>query len=105
MTVPLRQVLEGIQKQGIDESIVYTVTTTPWGNNPSNPEVTIWKKSGTSWVDVSITNLLGDPTVLGNVITLPAVHSLTIGTSYKVIVEFTLNDSVVSAYIDIIAEK
>jgi hypothetical protein len=97
-----REVKESPIYQGSDEIIAYTLTTTPWGSSPSSPTVVI--KSLPDLSDTSVTNLNGAPSVLGDVITTPAVKSLTAGTRYRLEIKFTISGNVFETYCIIIAE-
>lgn len=75
---------EGVVGQGVRERIPYTLDTTPWGGAPSAPVVTV-KLDGT---DVTSTVTTGSPTVNGDDILLPVIHSLTAGKRYRVEVQW-----------------
>jgi hypothetical protein len=89
-----REVLEGILEQGEDEEIVYTLNTEPWGGSPSGVTV-VAKCDG---VDVSDDVLSGTASVSSDVITLPALGSLTKNKQYRIEVKFTSGSSVFEAY-------
>jgi hypothetical protein len=99
MSVP-REIIESPWTQGQAESQVHTLTTTPWGSNPTSITVKIFLNG----VDVSSTCLTGSPSVVGDVITLPAVHSLAVDTEYRLEVTFTCNGSENVAYAKIYGE-
>jgi hypothetical protein len=61
-----RKIIESPLKQGADEQIYYTLTTTPWGSSPTSVAVVLKNAAGT---DVSSTNLSGAASVSGDVIT------------------------------------
>ena len=85
-----REVVEGIQYQGVDEQIIYSLTTTNWG---SNPTATVSVKAydvTDDYTDVSGTVLSGSASVSDDVITLPKVKSLTLGHLYRIEVQFTI---------------
>ena len=101
-----RTIQEGVQIQGVDESILYTVTTTNWTNNPVNPVVVVYDTTDeTSWVDVTATVTVGSPSVDGDVITLPAIEGLTAGVTYRVEVKFEAGGNVFETYFWIKAEQ
>ena len=39
----IRRVAEAVQNQGEDESVVYSLITTPWGSNPISPNFKIYE--------------------------------------------------------------
>ena len=96
-----REVTEGIQYQGEDEKVVYTVTTTPWGSDPSAPVAVLKDPDGE---DVSATNLTGAATVSGDIITSPLVHSLTAGELYRMEVLFVTGGRTLECFFDIMAQ-
>lgn len=101
-----RRVAEGMQYQGADEQIVYSLTTTNWGSSPSSPSVKAYD-IGDGHKDVSSTVLDGSPSVVGDVITLPKVKSLTAGHRYRIEVQFTIGTGATpfEAYIVIAAQR
>ncbi len=99
-----REVIEGTQHQGVDESVVYTLTTTPWGSGPTSPTVAVYDLGGATQ-DVTATVAPGAASVVGDVISLPAITGLTAGHLYQVVVKFTLASNTLSAYFKIEAER
>jgi len=96
----------GRVKQGIDETIYYTVTTTNWGSSPSGVEVVAYDVTDdTSWSDVSDTVLSGSASASGDIITLPALSSLTDEHRYRIEVQFTAGGNTLEAYFLVVAEK
>lgn len=96
----------GRVKQGVDEQIYYTVTTTNWGSSPASVTVTAYDVTdNTSWTDVSDTILSGSASVSGDVITLPVVKSLTDAHRYRIEVQFTAGGNTLEAHFLIVAEK
>ena len=75
-------------KQGVDEKIVYSVDTSRWGGSPLNVDVKIYESAGKTKTDVTSSCLIGDPAVVGNVISTPAVHSLVADKKYRLEVLF-----------------
>jgi len=100
-----REIIEGTQVQGSDESIVYTLTTTPWGSSPSSESAKIYSVVGDTITDVTSTNMTGSASAANDVITLPAIHSLAAGTLYRVEVKFTCSGNVFEAYAYIKGER
>jgi len=101
-----REVAEGIQYQGVDEQIVYSLTTTQWGSSPSSPSVKAYDASN-DYADVTTTVLSGSASVSGDVITLPKVKSLTLGHVYRIDVQFMVAGSATpfEAYVQITATR
>jgi hypothetical protein len=92
-----RVVQESPWIQGKDESIAYTIDTTPWGGSASSPSVTIWQGS----TNMSSTNLSGSATVSSDVITTPLVTSLIAGKRYLLKVQWTSGGNTLEAYAEI----
>lgn len=97
-----RKIVEAPLYQGEDEDIPYTLTTTPWGSSPTGVSVVIKDNDG---VDVSSTHLTGSPSVAGDVITLPNVHSLTVGEEYRLEIAFTAGGIGWEAWTDLYGEE
>ena len=91
--------------QGEDESIVYTVTTTEWGSAPTGVVVTAYEVVGHDKTDVSATVLTGASAVAGDVITLPALASLTAGEMYRVEVQFDTGGNTFECYFYVTGEQ
>ena len=90
-----REIAEGRVKQGAGEDIVYTLTTTNWGSDPSSPAVTVYDVTTVpgTLTDVTTTVCTGSASATGDVITLPAIGSLTTGKNYLVHIAFTSGGS------------
>jgi len=99
-----REIREGLQLQGKDERIVYSITTTPWGSSPADVVVLAYDTSASPWMDVSDVVLDGTASVNGDVITLPAVQGLTAGHSYRIAVRFAAGGNIFECYLQIKAE-
>jgi hypothetical protein len=97
-----RKIIESPLKQGMDEQIVYTLTTTPWGSSPSNVTVVLKDSDGT---DVSGTKLSGSVSVNGDVITTPKVIGLAAGEKYRLEIKFTVSGNIVEAWAEIWGEE
>ena len=82
----IREVAEGVQTQGADEKITYTITTTNWASSPGSVSQVVKDEDGT---DVTSSVTSGSTSVSGDVITLKAISSLTAGTRYRCEVQFT----------------
>lgn len=98
-----REVLEGIQYQGEDEEIVYTLTTTNWISSPTSPSVVVKERDGE---DVTSTVMpTNSPSVSGDVITLSPLKSLTVGKEYRVEVSFQAGGSKWEAFFRVTGEE
>lgn len=100
-----REVKEGKQPQGVDESVAYTLTTTPWGSTPTSVAVTAYDITAGAHTDVSTTVLTGSASTVGDVITTPKVGGLTAGNVYRIEVKFTVSGNTFEAYFVIGAEQ
>lgn len=94
-----RQITESPLIQGADERVAYSLDTTPWGGYTSGAAVVLKDEN---LVDVSVTNLSGAPSVVGNVITTPLVISLTPGDRYRLEILWVYSGNTLEswAYID-----
>lgn len=101
----IREIKEGLQYIGADETIVFTLTTTPWGSSPSSPSAKIYEISGDTLTDVTSTCMTGSTTAVNDVITLPAIKSCTAGTDYRVEVKFTCSGNTFEAFAELKAER
>ena len=101
----IREIKEGLQYQGEDETIVYTLTTTPWGSTPSSTAAKIYEVDGDTLTDKTTTQMSGATSVLGDVITLPEVTALVAGTLYRVEIVFTCSGNVFEAFAELQAER
>ena len=97
-----REFKESPMAQGEDEIVAYNLTTTPWGSSPTSPVVKLYDAAGN---DASTTNLTGSATVNGDVITTPAVKTLTNGNRYKMQVKFVSGGNTYEAFGYIDAEE
>jgi len=91
------EVVETGIRQGQDEKIPYALTTTPWGSDPTDVEITAYDTSA-SYDEVTATILSGDAAVDGDVITTPTVTSLTIGHTYRIEIKFTAGAKVLECF-------
>lgn len=99
-----REVLEGVQYQGEDESIAYTLDVTAIGSSPSSVAVVV--KDVTNATTVTATVMpTGSPSVAGNVITLPALKLLTAGVLYRVEVKYTISNNILESYFYVQAQE
>lgn len=96
-SIDSREVLEGKQYQGEDESIAYTLDVSAIGSSPSSVSVVV--KDVTNGTVVTSTVMpTGSPSVSGNVITLPALKLLTAGVLYRVEVMYTISGNILESY-------
>lgn len=93
----IREVAEGLQVQGEDERIAYTLDVSNYGSSPTSVSVVV-KRGGE---DVTSTVTTGSSSVAGNVITLPVIHSLVPDAIYRVEVKFTVSGNVLEPYFNI----
>ena len=100
-----REVVEGLQTQGTNEAIAYTVTTTPWGSAPSAPVFTLMDRGSTPWVNVTASKASGSPSVVGDVVTTPLVAGLVEGGQYRAFVRFICKGNTLECFFDILGER
>ena len=100
-----REITEGRQTQGEDETVVYTLTTTPWGSSPGSESAKIYEVDGDTYTDKTTTNMTGSASEADDVITLPAIHTLTAGQLYRVEVKFTCSGNIFEAFAEIMGER
>lgn len=101
----IREIKGGEIVQGVDESIAYALTTTPWGSSPTVESVKAYDTTDGAYTDVSSTVLTGSAGVLGDVITCPLLHGLTLGHNYRLEVAFRILGNTFEAYARIKAER
>ena len=101
-----RETQETDIKQGEDESLVYTITTTPWGSSPTGIAVKGYEIAQNGQrTDVTSTIMpTGSASAAGDVITLPAITALTAGKNYRIEVKFTSGSNTFEPYFMIEAE-
>jgi len=99
-----REVAEGQQDQGVDEEIIYTITTTKWGSNPTAVSMVV-KDRTNAHEDVTDQVTEGSMSVSGDAITLKTIKSLTEGHRYRVEVKFSSGGNVFEPYLYIKAEE
>jgi len=102
-----REVIESPLSQGVDESISYQITTTPWGSSPSSIVCTVYDVTGGGYTSLVLTTIMptNTPTALGDVITLSPLTALTNGTFYRVEVKFTCGGAVYETFFIVAAER
>lgn len=98
-----REVLEGVQVQGEDEAIVYTVNVVALGDDPTVTGVVVYDDRRQN-----VTNTVmpvNAPSALGPIITLSPLRSLTAGTMYRVEVAYTIDGNALESYFYVQAEQ
>lgn len=101
MTTNRREIVEGVQQQGADESIRYSVDWAAIGT-PSSPVVVV--KNGSSDVTAAVmpTN---SPIVSGTSVILSPLLNLTAGVLYRVEVKCTIGGNVLESYFYVQAQE
>jgi len=98
------QIIETGLKQGADEEIAYTLTTTPWGDSPSSVSVTAYDMSD-SFAVVTDDILEGDPSSDTTSITTPVVLDLVAGHKYRIEIMFTTGGNILECYFELEAMR
>ena len=98
----IRKFKNGPFKQGEDERIAYSIDTTPWGGYTSGVANVLKDQYG---VNVSSTNLSGDPSESGGTITTSLVIGLVSGVKYRLEVKWVYSGNTFEAYGEIIGEE
>jgi len=98
-----RQVIEGMQYQGVDEILVYSITATP--EPVSVTRVKVFDETQ-NFLDVTTTVMpAGSAIVNGSVITLPPLKLLTELHIYRVEVLYTDGTNTFEPYFQVRAER
>ncbi len=104
MSIDKREVIEGTQYQGEDESISYTLNVVAVGSSPSSVSAVV--KDETAGTVVTATVMpINAPTVDGNVITLSPLRALTAGHMYRMEVKYTIDGNVLESYCFVQAQE
>lgn len=100
-----REAKEGTQPQGTNESVGYTVNTTPWGGTPTNPNVAAEVEA--TGVDATTLLFGGSPsiTINGDILELPDCANVVAGTVYRVTVTFTTGGQTLSMWFRVSGEQ
>ena len=78
-------------RQGSNEEVSYTLTTTPWGSSPTNAVCRVMLVGG-----LTDSNLLsGACTIAGDVITTGQVQNLIKDKKYEIQIQFTIGGTTV----------
>lgn len=99
----IREIREGLQEQGVQEEITYTLTTTAWGaGTPSSVDVkgySVTEGNTESYADVTSTIFpVNSPTPSSGLITLSPAKSMTENVLYRIEIKFTLSGNIFEAY-------
>lgn len=77
-------------KQSPQESLAYSITTTPWGSTPTSITITVYDVTVPgAETDVTSAVTTGSNSATGDVITTKRIGSLTAGKDYRADVAFT----------------
>jgi hypothetical protein len=89
-----REIKEGVQDQGRDEEMTYSVTIpTTWGTPTGTPTVTVYSHVNGTYTDVTSTVMpSGAASINSQVVTLPEIKLLTEGVTYLVEVLFDTSE-------------
>lgn len=102
MSSTKREVIEGLQSQGVDEKVVYMMTVDP---APSSViAVTVWDEH----VDEDVTEDVmptGTAQISGSVVTLPRLLGLTEGRTYRVEVLYSDGTNELEPYFRVLCEQ
>ena len=92
MAIELR-IRESPKAQKFAESVIYTLTSTPWGTSPSVVSVIVYDiTDGEPYTDVTSTVMpTNSPSILGDVITFSPLKLLTRDHKYLMDIFFTCN--------------
>lgn len=100
-----RNVEQGVQYQGIDESIAYTLDVSAIGSGPTSVSVVVFEERDLSTPVTASVMPNGSPSVDGDVITLPALTGLAKGRRYRVEVQYTLDGNVLETWFVVEAQR
>lgn len=94
----IREVAQGEQQQGADETIIWAIDITNWGSSPTSITAKVFDIEDGK-LDVTGTVMpTNSPSPSGNVITLSPLTALTQGRIYQLEVQFTANSNVLEAF-------
>lgn len=101
-----REIVESPVRQGEDETIAYTITTTPWGAGTMVANsTTLYDITERTWADKSSTMLSGSNSSTSTTFTSKQVTGLTPGRTYRLEFNFDIDSDTFEAYMIIEAEK
>jgi hypothetical protein len=101
----IRRVVEGVQNQGTDEIVVYSLLVTPWGSSPTFTSLKIFENVLGVLTDVTAKFTSGTGAVNGDTIVLPAISGIYAGHTYLCRVEFSIGTNTLSVPFTIIGEN
>jgi hypothetical protein len=93
-----REIKESPLFIGEDETIIFTLTTTPWGSSPTSPSLVVKNVKGEN-ITSDVTT--GSASVSNDIITLPSIHSLIKGNKYRMEVKFTISGNIFEAWAEL----
>lgn len=99
----IREVAEGRQYQGEDESISYTLDVSAVGSSPSSVSVVV-KEAFTGTAVTATVMPTNSPTVASNIITLSPLKLLTAGVLYRVEVKYTVSGNILENYFEVMGQ-
>ena len=102
-----REVKQGPQYQGEDESIAYIITTTNWASSPTSTsaKIFLYDVDAYTYTDQTSTLMTGSTSVNGDAVTLPIISSLVAGNRYRVELQFTVSGNIFEPYFWIYAQR
>lgn len=100
----IRECIESPVRMGVDESLPWTICTSPWASSPLAASF-VAKDISNAYLDVSA-SLLGSSgsSISSNDITTPTISGLTAGHSYRIEVKFTTTGKTWECFFVILAE-
>jgi hypothetical protein len=99
-----REVIEGIQEQGINESISYSIDSTNWGGTPTSPDFDVFDEEDYT---TSLKTALapGTASISTKYVVLPHLGSLVDGVIYRVFFSFVSGGNTFEGYFRVKAER
>ena len=98
-----REIVEGIQVQGVDEAIAYSIDVSNWGSSPTSVSAVVKQLSDGTDVTSTVMNP-NSPSVATDTITLSPLDTLTEGEVYRVEVQFDISSDTFECYFFVKAE-
>lgn len=99
-----REVLDGIQPQGIGESVSYSVDTAPWGGTPISLSHDVFDEEDYT-TSLKATLMPGTPTVSVDNVVLPALSGLAEDVTYRVFITFDSGGNTLQGYFRVRGER
>jgi len=97
MALVRREVTEGIQDQSSSEEVVYSITTTNWGSDPTDVSVVAYEEGNPEPVTDTVFPV-NSPVIVEDTIMLSPLKKLTAGKAYRIEVKFTSGSNVFECY-------